>query len=265
MPSPFRHAAVPMLLALALAGCGSGVELRPSARLDALLPPDDVYPDGYLVQTGDVAEIESEGSSSPDFDRVEPAECGAAMEESGSEQVPQGAAEGALQTARPDGASGPTTSYSFILVTEDPSEDASDTGPQVRMIDACSRFTGYVGDERMEGRIRRLSQDDLPEGSDGFIMEFSGGGTDMSTQMAWGKASDVHFALLSVHVDDGSSSPSVPELLDACRDEPREDGERPTTCYDNHRVQSEAIEELEREEEFAGIMASAARHLEEAA
>ncbi|CAM4063239.1 hypothetical protein GCM10009799_41010 [Nocardiopsis rhodophaea] len=270
MPPLSRRIGVSALLAplvLAAAGCGGpSIELKSSDRLDALLIPETAYPDGYDVETRDVTEA-SDTPSSQSYDRIEPTQCADAMADNQPDQVPDGSAAGAIQTAKPGDSSDADTFYTFILAEGEFSGDdgeAPDTDSMDRFAYACSDFTGYVDDVEVEGSVERMASDDLPEGSDGFLMTIEADRMRMSTRAAWGEVSGVYYVLMGINVNNGSG-PSPDEVARECYDVAKDSdhamGSEATQCFDDYRQKVADDEAAQQQEEFDGILSKGVEQL----
>ncbi|ASU82582.1 hypothetical protein CDO52_07100 [Nocardiopsis gilva YIM 90087] len=274
--TPFvRQVGVSALLAplvLAATACsGPTIEPKSSKQLDAMLPPETAYPDGYVVESLDVEEPR-DTSSGEDFDRVEPAKCATAMESMEPDQLPQGATHGAMQTAVPTTSSEADTFYTFALAEGDFSDGDLDTAAVDRLITACWSFTAYVDDVEFEGSVRRLRSterrlhpDADAKDKEGLIMSLSTGGTETTTRASWGEASGTYYALVGVTAKDESGASAL-EAASACSDSLGEaeqglDSSRLTTCTRNYKRKIADAEAEERYEEFDKILSAGLEQL----
>lgn len=256
----YRYGALPLLAALVLTtGCGPRLDLRSSSHLETLLPSSNAYPDGLTVEDLNVEEIEgadlSGASGAGDFEHVEPAGCGAILN-GGTGPLPEGAVEGAAQTATPSGSSTGSAVYGYVLVRGDFGDAPVGGTGFGDLVDTCSRMSVSMDGTRLEGEL--TSEDSspaLPEAGGMFAMTLSDSGPEISARTAWGQVGDVYFVLVAMRTSEPSDV-SPWELADAC------EGRTDFDCYDSYRAEAAAEADEQMAEDFGAVLERAVEKLE---
>ncbi|RKS09421.1 hypothetical protein DFP74_5157 [Nocardiopsis sp. Huas11] len=248
--------------ALVLTGCDAPtLELRPSERLEDLLLTADDYPEGYSLESIDVEDLEDTSTGADDIGAVEPAECARVMD-GGSAEIPEGAVEGAAQSATSDD----PAFFMHMVVSGDLGADALDTSDYDALLRDCSQMTITSEGITLDAALESMSSPSLPETGDMFALSMEGEGMEMVMTTAWGQVDDVFFALLHMDMAPGADAvPTMPhgEAREACTEE-----ENPVPCMTDAREaeqeQADAEARQEAREEFERVLAAAVERLENA-
>jgi hypothetical protein len=253
---PEKSALTPLLLALLLplTACGPQINITGSERLEALLPSESDYPDGFDVEPIDMEEVNGTRVAGPDFDSVEPAACEEAMSH-GPGELPEEAAEGAGQVAVVSSSSRPLV-YTYVLVSGGDDEAEHDASAYEAVTDACSRMTVVNEGVGLEGGFRSAGSPDLPGLDDKLTLELSAEDVDTVMWMAWGKVEDVHFFLMGMAVQAERSGLLQPGVDTECLQQGYQ-------CYRDKREAAAAEAREVAEEDFDAFLALALQTLEE--